>query len=92
MPAMRHKGARPAAIVRYARNHQEMSQPEIANHYGLSRQRISQVFQEQGYTHPRHARKVTTEQRECRECGASFQFKPYRRRVRCDACVKERSS
>ena len=69
--------------VEFARANLGKSQAEIARHFGVSRQRIKQVLDEAGHTHPRFSLKIPRESRSCLQpgCGETFTARPKETRV-----------
>ena len=73
--------------VLFAKDHPEMSQSAISRHFGLSRERIRQVFEVAGYTHPRPSQKIPRVSRVCGQpdCQTSFQARAKESTVNCPA-------
>ena len=80
--------------VQFARSNPDKSQSEIARHFGVSRQRIKQILDAAGHTHPRFSQKIPRESRSCRQpgCGETFMARPRETRVNCDQHTGQRSS
>ena len=60
--------------VRYAMSWPEESMASIGRHFGISRERIRQVFEQAGYRHPPFSSAVLRENRTCVQIGCSTQF------------------
>ena len=73
--------------VEYAQAHQDLTQTAIAEHFGLTRSRIGQIFEAANYTHPRISQKLPRVSKECAqpECHETFQALPSERLVNCAA-------
>ena len=79
--------------VAFARANQGKSQAEIARHFGVSRQRIKQILDAAGHTHPRHSQKMLRESRSCGQpgCAETFTARPKEVRVNCDQHTGQRT-
>lgn len=74
------------ARVEFARANPDKSQAEIARHFGISRQRVKQILDAAGHSHPHHSQKIPRESRSCLQpgCGETFTARPKEVRVNCD--------
>tara|TARA_R110002110_G_scaffold43035_2_gene134321 strand:- start:255 stop:665 length:411 start_codon:yes stop_codon:yes gene_type:complete len=79
--------------IEFARANQGKSQAEIARHFGVSRQRIKQILDAAGHTHPRFSQKIPRESRSCLQpgCGETFTARPKETRVNCDQHTGQRT-
>ena len=60
--------------VTFGRANQELTLQEIGDHFGVTRERIRQVFAINSYKHPDHTRTAATEERFCHWPGCRRRF------------------